>query len=132
MISIRNFCTFEANVIDDSVEDEHGDIIQPTGRGLLQSIAALIEGASEPIQHSFYGWKFTFKTLARHSSTVLLQCPDTWLIIVSVNAWWVFAGNRRNSYNAAIKTVNDTLHQVQSISNIAWFNQKEYMNRVIE
>lgn len=125
---IRNFATFDCLLPDDSTENQAGDIIVPAGRNIIELIASKTKGASESVQHSFYGWRFEFPSSPGRKASVLLQKPDKWLLIVEVQRRWFGIGLDRNaSTHEAVKMIHDSLNDIPAISNVSWHTNREFV-----
>lgn len=130
-MSSANFCTCVVDLADDAVENEFDDIVVPGGKNFAQLIAQHIQGSTQPVQHSFYGWSFTFPMSNSRKGTVLIQHPSDWLIIVTANTSWLLIGRRRQQYiDEAIAIVDQTLSMLPFVKAVQWSTQSEYLKRL--
>src|SRR5688500_2563713 len=88
------FVLFAADIPDDAVWNEAGDLIIPPGRQLAEHLVASLERrdvrCSEVCQRSFYGWEFEVD-IDQLSALAVLQQSTNWLLVLSatrsLTAW---------------------------------------------
>lgn len=128
----RTFVTFEADFPEDWEWDPKGNLVVPGGLGVARAIVSAIRStgssATEPVQHSFYGWSFEF---ASGSVAVwsVLQYPGPWLLQVEPRRKGL-ARLVKWSFPADFERVLETLHGLLSadrrFSRLQWFTRNEY------
>jgi hypothetical protein len=130
MTGQRTFVTFEANLPDDSVFTDSGDIIVPRGRHVCEKLVQGMRSAgitvTDPEQHEFYGWEFT-ANLNGAETWMLLQGVETWLLILedrSGESGWFLKANDPSI--DSLRLIDDTLKSRSNFENVSWFNRKEY------
>ena len=124
-MNARSFVSFAAGFPDDGEHPPDQEPV-PAGRRIAEALAAALRMAygSEPVvrQHSFYGWEFESGPY-----WCLLQCPDSWLLIVedrsSVIKRWL---NRRRTTAALavfLGEIRRILETDARFSEIHWFSK---------
>jgi len=122
----RNYATFESTFPDDSVEVEGSEPV-PAGRTLAMAIASGIASAGAPYQHSFYGWRFDFKSSSGREAWALIQQPGPWLLIVEAKVGWLESGNKKAiALDEAVYLIVSALKTVPEVSGLTWFTKDEF------
>lgn len=128
----RTFATFEADFPDDWQWDKNNNLVMPGGRGIAIAIVSAIRStglpATEPVQHSFYGWSFEF-TSGGMIAWCVLQYPGPWLLQVEPRRKGL-AKLFGPSYSAECERVLEILHELlttdRRFSTLQWFARDEY------
>jgi len=135
---MRNHCIFLAPSNDDSVENESGDIVVPSGRTLISEIAKYFDTFGSPFQCDHYGWEFVYRNTSNQRISVLLQgsyessdaAVDDWLIIVSpLPNWLVWGSARRRMHEEAIRMVDEAIRSLPGVSVMSWLTDDEFAKR---
>ena len=122
----RNHATFLSTVPDDAEESESGDVLIPAGHALAKAIAERIPSAGLPHQHSFYGWRFEFKSGSGRDAWALLQQPGPWLLIVEARVGWLESGSKKaKAHEEAVELVRAAMSGIPQISDVIWLAQDE-------
>ncbi len=123
---IKNYATFQSAFPDDSVEDEVAAPV-PAGRALAEALASKIASAGSPYQHSFYGWKFDFKSTSGRQAWALVQQPGPWLLIVEAKVGWLESSSKKSlALEEVVRVVDSALRTLPDVSGVEWFTQDEF------
>lgn len=132
----RTFVTFNAEFPEDWQWDEKGNLTVPGGHGIANAIIFAMRSAglsaTEPVQHSFYGWSFEF-TLGGLTSWCVLQFPGPWLLQVEDKrkGFAKFFGRTLPAeFERALESVDRILKGDARFSSIQWFTRDEYESGV--
>ena len=130
MGSHRNFVTFEADLPDDTVFAESGDISVPGGRNVCAELVEIFrsEGmsTSDPEQHEFYGWELT-ANLHGTETWVLLQRTEPWLLIIENRSQKSSLFRKTPTpTDASLNFIDYALKKSGKFSNVSWFTRNEY------
>lgn len=130
LVMSENFAIFESSFPNDERLDEAGELIAPAGRNITAAIADAIESATEPSQHSFYGWRFEFDADERHRAWALLQSPGPWLLIVEAKTGWLEGRKaKKQVLGKAVEALRSAILTVPELSGVEWMSEFEFQNR---
>jgi hypothetical protein len=130
-MQVRSFLTFAADSSDAEEQPPDNEPV-PAGRSIAQTIASACRrsGTREAVvrQHSFYGWEFQCGPY-----WCLLQCPDSWLLIVEdrSSVVWRWVNRRRTSsaFQSFLDEMRNVLEADSRFSKIRFFSKDEYEGR---
>jgi len=119
----RNHVTFEANLPDDSEEDDRGNVTVPAGRSIASVLVRALESqgldCSAPEQHSHYGWSFEIRINGSRVWCVL-QYAEPWLLMVRTHS------SLTEPERTALRSIHDALKGEALFSEVLWLTEKEY------
>jgi len=131
-MKIRTFVNFEADFPDEAEWDEQGNPVVPDGRSVARVIARSLNTvgfrASEPAQHTFYGWAFDV-ALPKRTAWCLLQAPGPWLLLVEERRSGLrrfTAGRSPVDLERLLKALDHVLKADERFSSVQWFTRDEY------
>jgi len=128
-MDVRNLATFAADFPEPEEYRADGELV-PAGRIAAEAIAGALQEEVKlprPVvrQYSSYGWEFQYG-----SYWCLLQCPDTWLLIVedrsSVLGRWVNRRKTASAFQAFLEATGRALEADGRFSDIRWLSRREY------
>lgn len=129
---IERFIDFECNWANSSAEGTEGDSSVPDGRKLMETIRGHLDSMtpSKIEQHSFYGWKFEAKTQNGQRYEMLLQHPDSWLLIVERKGGFMERLLNRLDVDDTVTTaVVAALQGIEGISRVTTYTREEYIEK---
>ncbi len=131
---LRTFATFKATFPDDGEFGNRGEILRPAGRNVSTALREMItrEGlaASEPQQHSFYGWEFT-ASCNGFKLWFLLQTAGDWLLITRDTTGLVERLIRKTtwSHRRVLEALNRLLANDPRFGEATWYTRGDYESR---
>ena len=127
-MDVRNYLTFVAEFPDDG-DQLRDEAPVPAGRNVAEAIAAALRQPDRPKpvvhQHSFYGWHFQCGPY-----WCLLQCPDSWLLVVEDRSSVIRRWTNRSKNAGELQDFLDAIHQAlradARFSEMRWCSIDEY------
>lgn len=130
MTSQRTFVTFDADLPDDSVFNDGGDIEVPGGRNVSERLAEQLRlqgwSVSCPEQRDYYGWEFTGE-LNGIESWMLIQSGESWLLIIEGRKKRIFWFPKASEPSKeSLKRIDEALQVCTSFRHVSWHTKREY------
>jgi hypothetical protein len=133
---LHTFVTFEAEFPDDAVFDSRGDIEVPGGKNVAQAIVESLRtrgtDVTQPVQHSYYGWKF-MACAGSESFDLVLQYPGPWLLLsqrVESLMDKLRHPKSEDTHRKILEEVSTILGQDRRFRRQSWFTKEEYESDV--
>ncbi len=130
MTSQRSFVTFNANLPDESVFTDSGDIQVPGGRNVSELLAEQLRlqgwTVCTPVQRDYYGWEFSGE-VDGIETWMLLQSGEPWLLIIEgrkKRAFW-FPKSIEPS-EQSLKRIDAVLKSCGQFEFISWHSKQDY------
>jgi hypothetical protein len=130
MRSQRSFVTFNADLSDDAVFTESGDIEVPGGRNvselLVQQLRLQGWTACNPVQRDYYGWEFSGE-VDGIETWMLLQSGESWLLIIEgrkKRAFWFSKAIEPSEQS--LKRIDEVLKRCGQFDCISWHRKQDY------
>ncbi|MAB09695.1 hypothetical protein [Hyphomonas sp.] len=121
----RNFAVFDADLPDDTVFSETGDISIPGGHALVQILASRLNAAgwqtTNPVQHEYYGWAF-FVRQKQRKYWLLLQTGSSWLLICEPMGLF----QKRAGLSSFLSALDRVLKATPIITKLSWHTRQDY------
>jgi hypothetical protein len=113
--ALRNYLTFESNIVDDGVWDENDKVLQPPGLQhslyLATGLAKSFRDVGQPWNEEDYGWEFLCKVNNMSVGVLIAPFEDrTWLIIVTSAVLLAFL--RRKKVTLVQQQVSDAIERL--------------------
>jgi hypothetical protein len=130
MTSHRSFVTFNADLPDDSVFTNGGDIEVPGGRNVSELLAERLRlhgwSVRDPVQRDYYGWEFSGE----------VDGIETWMLLQSGEEWLLIIEGRRNRFfwfpkaiepsEQSLKCIDEILKSCSHFEGISWHSKQDY------
>src|ERR1051325_8056390 len=82
----HTLATFNADLPDDELWDDNGNLLVPGGFALAELLVAALQRlgcfCDKVVQHSFYGWSFVLDCDGKKARCILTRAEDEWLLQV--------------------------------------------------
>lgn len=130
MTSQRSFVTFDADLPEDSVFADSGDIEVPGGRNVSELLAEQLRlrrwSVCNPVQRDYYGWEFSGEVNGVET-WMLLQSGEPWLLIIE--------GRRKRAFwfpkaiepsDQSLERIDEVLKSCGQFGGISWHTKQDY------
>lgn len=131
-MNMRTFVTFQSVLEDDSIWDEHDNLLVPAGKAVTERISTQLNeygfACSQVIQHSFYGWHFEIRKNRLHLDIVLQGGGLPWLLIIGASQAFedTCMIDEVIEVQDALLAVDNVLRNDSAVSTIIWYTKEEY------
>ncbi len=129
---LKTYVTFKASLPDDGEWDSNGNVIQPSGRSVAETIVGLLRSrgltTSLPSTYRFYGWQFDV-TDNETRAWAMLQHPEPWLMMIEARPSFrqrLSGTGDQESLSRLLSVVDEEFRADKRFSDISWFTKDEY------